>query len=65
MAVATAAVFAFCGLAFGFLMIRDEGEWLALRFWPLPVLHRSFHLPLTFFSMSITRNMPVINCPAI
>ena len=38
----TAAVFAFCGLMFGSLTIRDEGQWLALRFGPLPILRKRF-----------------------
>ena len=37
-----AAVFAFCGLLFGSLTIRDEGEWLALRFGPLPLVRKRF-----------------------
>ena len=37
----SAAVFALCGLAFGSLTIRDEGEYLALRFGPLPVLRKT------------------------
>ena len=35
-----AAVFAFCGLIFGSLTICDEGEYLALRFGPLPLLRK-------------------------
>jgi hypothetical protein len=34
-----AAIFAICGLLFGSLTIRDEGEYLAIRFGPLPLLH--------------------------
>ena len=40
MLLAIAAVFALCGLIFGSLTIRDEGDWLALRFGPLPVLRK-------------------------
>jgi len=36
--VMAAAILALCGLAFGSLTIRDEGEYLAIRFGPLPVL---------------------------
>lgn len=36
----TAAVFAACGLMFGSLTVRDEGQWLALRFGPLPVARK-------------------------
>ena len=35
-----AAIFALCGLLFGSLTIRDEGQWLALRFGPLPLIHK-------------------------
>jgi hypothetical protein len=38
--VTIAGVFAFCGLLFGSLTIRDEGGWLALRFGPLPLLRK-------------------------
>ncbi len=38
--LATAAIFAVCGLMFGSLTIRDEGERLALRFGPLPILRK-------------------------
>ena len=38
--LAIAAVFALCGLMFRSLTIRDEGDWLALRFGPLPVLRK-------------------------
>ncbi len=36
----TAAVFALCGLALGSLTISDEGEYLAIRFGPLPLLRK-------------------------
>ncbi len=36
--VGIAAIFVLCGLMFGSLTIRDEGEGLALRFGPLPGL---------------------------
>jgi hypothetical protein len=36
----TAAIFALCGLMFGSLTIRDEGEWLVLRFGPLPLIRK-------------------------
>ena len=36
--LAIAAIFAFCGLVFGSLTVSDEGQWLALRFGPLPLL---------------------------
>ncbi|MGO9112073.1 MAG: hypothetical protein ACLP9L_22845 [Thermoguttaceae bacterium] len=39
--LAIAAIFAFCGLVFGTLTIGDEGEWLAIRFGPLPVLRKT------------------------
>ena len=39
--MAIAAIFALCGLMFGSLTISDEGEWLALRFGPLPVLRKT------------------------
>ncbi len=35
-----AAIFVLCALMFGSLTIRDEGEWLALRYGPLPVLRK-------------------------
>jgi hypothetical protein len=38
--VAIAAVFALCGLVFGSMTIRDEGDCLALRFGPLPLLSK-------------------------
>ena len=41
MLLATAAIFTLCGLVFGSLTIRDEGEWLALRFGPLPLLRKT------------------------
>ncbi len=34
------AIFVLCALMFGSLTIRDEGEWLALRYGPLPVLRK-------------------------
>ena len=37
---AIAAVFALCGLMFGSLTISDKGEWLALRYGPLPVIRK-------------------------
>jgi len=40
MLVAIAVTFALCGLMFGSLTIRDEGQWLALRFGLLPVFRR-------------------------
>jgi hypothetical protein len=36
----SAAVFALCGLIFGSLTIRDEGDHLALCYGPLPVIHK-------------------------
>lgn len=38
--VASAAVFVFCALIFRSLTIRDEGERLALRYGPLPLLRK-------------------------
>jgi hypothetical protein len=38
--VVAAAIFALCGLVFGTLTIRDEDEYLALRFGPLPLLRK-------------------------
>ncbi len=35
-----AATFALCGLMFGFLTIRDEAQWLSLRFGLLPVFRK-------------------------
>jgi hypothetical protein len=37
-----AAVFLLCSLMFASLTIRDEGQWLALRFGPLPVFRKRF-----------------------
>ena len=37
-----ATILAFCGLMLGSLTISDEGEYLALRFGPLPVLRERF-----------------------
>ena len=37
-----AAIFLLCALIFGSLTIRDEGEWLALRYGPLPILRKRF-----------------------
>ena len=39
--VVIAAVFAFYGLMFGSLTIRDKGDFLSLRFGPLPVLRKT------------------------
>lgn len=39
---ATAAIFLLCSLMFGHLTIRDEGERLALRYGPLPVIRKRF-----------------------
>jgi hypothetical protein len=39
-ALVIAAVFALCSLVFGSLTIRDDGDHLALRFGPLPVLRK-------------------------
>jgi hypothetical protein len=36
----SAAILTFCGLLFGSLTICDEGDWLALHFGPLPLLHK-------------------------
>jgi hypothetical protein len=36
----TAVIFALCGLMFGSLTIRDEGEWLSHQFGPLPVFRK-------------------------
>lgn len=38
MLCAVAAIFAFCGLIFGSLTVSDEGQWLAVRFGPLPLV---------------------------
>ena len=35
-----AAIFALCGLAFGSLTISDEGEYMSIRFGPLPLLRK-------------------------
>ena len=40
--VATTAIFLLCALMFGSLAIRDEGEWLRLRYGPLQVLRKRF-----------------------
>jgi len=39
--VVAAAIFALCGLVFGSLTITDEGDCLALRFGPLPLLRKT------------------------
>ena len=36
----TAAIFALCSMVFGSLTIEDEGDWLALRFGPLPLISK-------------------------
>ena len=36
----SAAIFALCGLLFGSLTIRDEGDHLVLRYGPLPVIRK-------------------------
>jgi hypothetical protein len=38
--LAIAAIFGLCGLIFASLTISDEGEHLALRFGPLPLIHK-------------------------
>jgi hypothetical protein len=38
--MAIAAIFAFCGLIFGSLTVADEGDYLALRFGPLPLVSK-------------------------
>jgi hypothetical protein len=38
--LATAATFVLCALVFGSLTVRDEGQWLALRYGPLPLLRK-------------------------
>ena len=38
--ISIAATFALCGLMFGSLTIRDEGQWLTLRFGLLPVFRK-------------------------
>lgn len=40
--LAIAAVFLLCALIFGSLTIRDEGQWLALRYGPLPIIRKIF-----------------------
>jgi hypothetical protein len=35
-------IYLFCALIFGSLTIRDEGEWLALRYGPLPIIRKRF-----------------------
>jgi hypothetical protein len=40
--LATTTIFLFCALLFGSLPIRDEGEWLALRYGPLPIIRKRF-----------------------
>ena len=35
-----AAVFLVCAMMFGALTVRDEGQWLALRYGPLPVIRK-------------------------
>ena len=37
----SAAIIAACGLVFGSLTIRDEGQWLAVCFGPLPLLRKT------------------------
>jgi hypothetical protein len=37
----SAAILVLCGMAFGSLTISDEGNHLALRFGPLPLLHKT------------------------
>ena len=36
----TAVLFVVVGLMFGSLTVRDEGQWLAIRFGPLPVFRK-------------------------
>ena len=38
--LAVAVLFELVGLMFGSLTVRDEGEWLALRYGPLPVFRK-------------------------
>ncbi len=38
--LAIAVIFALCGMVFGSLTICDEGDWLALRFGPVPLLYK-------------------------
>jgi hypothetical protein len=40
--LATAVVFLLCTWMFGSLTIRDEGQWLALRYGPLPIIRKRF-----------------------
>ena len=40
--LATTAIFLLCALMFGSLTIRDEEEWLALRYGPLPIIRKKF-----------------------
>ena len=40
--LATAAIFFCCALMFVSLTIRDEGEWLALRYGPVPIIRKRF-----------------------
>lgn len=42
MLLATTAIFLLFSWMFGSLMIRDEGEWLALRYGPLPMIRKRF-----------------------
>jgi hypothetical protein len=44
-----AAVFVIVGLMFGSLSVRDEGEWLALSYGPLPVFRKQIrYADITF-----------------
>ncbi len=38
--LAVAGVLLFCAMIFASLTVRDEGQWLALRFGPLPLLRK-------------------------
>ena len=40
MVLVIAAIFSLCGLVVGALTVRDEGDWLALGFGPLPLLRK-------------------------
>lgn len=40
--LAIATIFLLCSLMFGSLTVRDEGEWLALRYGPLPIFRKRF-----------------------
>ena len=40
--LAIAAVFLLCALIFGSLTIRDGGQWLVLRYGPLPIIGKTF-----------------------